>query len=581
MNVALKQYWVLLAGYLRPQRLRVVVLAVLIFGGIGLELLNPQILRYFIDTARAGGALSTLVVAAILFLGIALAQQLLAVAATYAGENVAWTATNLLRADLAAHCLRLDMSFHKSRTPGELIERIDGDVNALSNFFSQFAIGVVSNLVLLIGVLILLFREDWRVGAGLGIFAFVALFVLVRIRGFAVPYWDAVRDRDAAFFGFLSEQLAGTEDVRASGATGFVMRRFYEMLRAWLPVQIKAGLAGATIWSSTIGVFAIGNAVAFALGAYLYRAGTITIGTVYLIFYYTELLRRPIEQFRTQLQDLQKASASIGRIEALFNTRSKVVDGPGQLLPSGPLSVEFRDVSFGYDEDALVLQNVEFCLHPGKVLGLLGRTGSGKTTLARLLLRLYDPSRGEIRVGGVAIHAAHLHDLRRHVGIVTQDVQLFNATVRDNLAFFNRSISDERIIQSLDELGLGAWYRTLPNGLDTELESGGGGLSAGEAQLLAFVRLFLADPGLVILDEATARLDPATEELIEQAVGKLLRNRTGIIIAHRLPTVERADEILILEHGSIIEHGRREHLASDPTSHFVGLLRTGLHEVLA
>ena len=580
MNVALKQYRALLAGYLRPQRLRVVVLAVLIFGGIGLELLNPQILRYFIDTAKAGGALSTLVVAAILFLGIALAQQLLAVAATYAGENVAWTATNLLRADLAAHCLRLDMSFHKSRTPGELIERIDGDVNALSNFFSQFAIGVLSNLVLLIGVLILLFREDWRVGAGLGIFAFVALFVLVRIRGFAVPYWDAVRDRDAAFFGFLSEQLAGTEDVRASGATGFVMRRFYEMLRAWLPVQIKAGLAGATIWSSTIGVFAIGNAVAFALGAYLYRAGTITIGTVYLIFYYTELLRRPIEQFRTQLQDLQKASASIGRIEALFSTRSKVVDGPGESLPPGPLSVEFRDVSFGYDEDALVLQNIEFCLHPGKVLGLLGRTGSGKTTLARLLLRLYDPSRGEIRVGDVAIRATHLHDLRRHVGIVTQDVQLFNATVRDNLAFFNRSISDERIIQSLDELGLGSWYRTLPYGLDTELESGGGGLSAGEAQLLAFVRLFLADPGLVILDEATARLDPATEQLIEQAVGKLLRNRTGIIVAHRLPTVERADEILILEHGSILEHGRREHLASDPTSHFAGLLRTGLHEVL-
>jgi ABC-type multidrug transport system fused ATPase/permease subunit len=166
------------------------------------------------------------------------------------------------------------------------------------------------------------------------------------------------------------------------------------------------------------------------------------------------------------------------------------------------------------------------------------------------------------------------------VGIVTQDVQLFNATVRDNLAFFNRSISDERIIQSLDELGLGSWYRTLPHGLDTELESGGGGLSAGEAQLLAFVRLFLADPGLVILDEATARLDPATEQLIEQAVGKLLRNRTGIIIAHRLPTVERADEILILDQGAILEHGRREHLASDPTSHFAGLLRTGLHEVL-
>ncbi len=579
MQIPLRQYWALLAGYLKPQRPRVVVLAMLIFGGIGLQLVNPQILRYFIDTAKSGGALYDLVAAAALFLGVAIAQQLMTVAATYAGENVAWTATNLLRADLAAHCLRLDMSFHKARTPGELIERIDGDVNALSNFFSQFVIGLLSNFILLVGVLALLFHEDWRIGAGLGAFAVVGLLVLIRIRGFAVPYWDAVRERSAGFFGFLGEQLAGTEDVRASGATGFVMRRFYALLRAWLPVQIRAGLAGSTMWSSTIGVFAVGNAIAFALGAYLYRAGAITIGTVYLIFYYTELLRRPIEQFRNQLQDLQKASASIGRIQALFDARSKIVDGEGATLPAGPLSVEFQGVSFGYD-DELVLRDVIFHLRPGTVLGLLGRTGSGKTTLARLLLRLYDPCQGDVRVADVSVRSTRLHDLRRHVGMVTQDVQLFNATVRDNLAFFNPSISDDRIVEVLHNLGLGAWYSTLPRGLDTELEAGGG-LSAGEAQLLAFVRLFLADPGLVILDEATSRLDPATEQLIERAVGKLLHNRTGIIIAHRLPTVERADEILILDDGQILEHGRRAELAADPASHFAGLLRTGLHEVLA
>jgi ATP-binding cassette subfamily B protein len=334
------------------------------------------------------------------------------------------------------------------------------------------------------------------------------------------------------------------------------------------------------MWTSTVAVFAIGNALAFGLGAYLYRAGAITIGTVYLIFYYTELLRRPIEQLRSQLQDLQQASASIGRIEQLFSTRARIVDGPGAPLPQGALSVDFDDVSFGYD-DELVLQRITLRLRPGAVLGLLGRTGSGKTTFARLILRLYDPTRGQIRAGGVPIRDTRLGELRRRIGMVTQDVQLFNATVRDNLTFFNPAISDDRIMHALDELGMRPWLATLPNGLHTELESGGGGLSAGEAQLLALARIFLTDPGLVIMDEATSRLDPATERLIEHALDKLLRGRTAIIIAHRLPTVERADEILILEDGQILEHGARETLAADPDSHFARLLRTGLHEVLA
>ena len=163
--------------------------------------------------------------------------------------------------------------------------------------------------------------------------------------------------------------------------------------------------------------------------------------------------------------------------------------------------------------------------------------------------------------------------------MVTQDVQLFHATIRDNLTFFNRSIPDERILEVLADLGLSTWYHSLPNGLDTELGSDGEGLSAGEAQLLAFTRVFLADPGLVILDEASSRLDPATEQLIERAVSKLLAGRTGIIIAHRLATIGRTDEILIVENGHILEHQNRVELAADPTSHFYYLLQTGLEEV--
>jgi ABC-type multidrug transport system fused ATPase/permease subunit len=248
--------------------------------------------------------------------------------------------------------------------------------------------------------------------------------------------------------------------------------------------------------------------------------------------------------------------------------------------------VEFRDVTFAYEDDAsvgpgqVVLHNLTCRMASGEVLGLLGRTGSGKTTVTRLLLRLYDPTEGSITLGGVALRDAQLAALRGEIGMVTQDVQLFRGSIRDNLTFFERSIPDERIWQALEALGLVEWCKALPQGLETVIEGGGGGLSAGEAQLLAFTRVFLKDPGLVILDEASSRLDPATERLVERAVAGLLRGRTGIIIAHRLSTVEHVDTILILDHGEAVEHGARTKLVADPDSRFSHLLRTGVEEVL-
>jgi ABC-type multidrug transport system fused ATPase/permease subunit len=215
------------------------------------------------------------------------------------------------------------------------------------------------------------------------------------------------------------------------------------------------------------------------------------------------------------------------------------------------------------------------------VLGVLGRTGSGKTTMTRLLFRLYDPHAGAVRLGNVDIREAGLADVRGHVGMVTQEVQLFNASVRDNLTLFNRRIADEAIVRALREIGLWEWFQSLPDGLDTVLGAAGGGLSAGQAQLLALTRVFLRDPGLVILDEASSRLDPATERLLERAIDRLFANRTGIVIAHRLSTVQRADDILILDHGRVAEYGQRAQLAANPNSRFAQLLRTGLEEVRA
>lgn len=591
--VLLKPYRDLLSTYLKPHRRQVAALAALLLGGIGLSLVSPQIVRYFIDTAQAGGAPRTLALAATLFLLVALLAQVVAVAETYAAENLGWTATNALRADLARHCLELDLSFHNAHTPGELIERIDGDVTILANFFSRFVLQVVGSLLLLAGVLVLLCREDWRIGLVLLAFSVVALAVMNRVRGAGARYSLATRAASADLFGFLEERLAGLADIHSAGAQEYVMRRSSRHLRALFERGRAAMLLGGLLGGATVAIFTLGSALALALGALSYRAGALSIGAVYLIFQYTAMLRQPLDQLTRQARDFQQASAGIARVRQLYDTRRTILDGPGAALPPGPLAVEFAAVSFRYipyaspgtdgarDATEPVLREVSFHLPPGKVLGLLGRTGSGKTTLSRLLLRLYDADVGAIRLGGVDVRQLRLADLRRRVGLVTQEVQLFRGTVRDNLALFDRGIADDRIVAVLGDLGLAAWYLALPSGLDSELASGGGGLSAGEAQLLAFARVFLRDPDLVILDEASSRLDPVTERLLERAVDTLLAGRTGIVIAHRLATVARADEIMILDGGHAVEYGPRERLASDPASRFAHLLRFGIEEVLA
>ncbi len=573
-------YRALLKTYLRPQWTKVALMGILLLISIALQLINPQLLGSFIDIAIHGGSYHTLLAIGGLFVGIALANQAITVGATYMSELVAWTATNWLRRDLVAHCLNLDMTFHQAYTPGALIERIDGDADTLANFFSQIIIYLVGNMLLLLGIVAFLFRIDWRLGATMVLFICLAMGILVVIHKYAVPRWVANRQKSAEFFGFLGEHLEGTEEIRANGANSYVMSRFFLFLRKWLPITRASAVAGFSTWTTIVTIFALGNAVAFIIGAYLLSIHSISLGTVYLIFYYTNLIVQPIEQIRDQLQELQAAAAGIERIQQLLHIQSALADGIGEQVPSGPLAVAFQHVTFAYPSTDPVLRDITLHLAPGRVLGLLGRTGSGKTTLVRLLLRFYDPQEGEISMGNVPLKAAHLRDIRQRVGMVSQDVQLFRGSVRDNLTFFDPSVADTDIIAALKEVGLTRWFEALPQGLNSEVGAGGAGLSAGESQLLACARVFLTNPGLVILDEASSRLDLKTEQIMEQAMRKLLLGRTAIIIAHRLSTVQYADEILVLQDGHILEHGLQAALRSDPTSHYAHLLEMGLQEVL-
>jgi len=582
VKTSLSRYADLFGRYLGPHRGKAIGLTLLLLGSISLQLLNPQIVRGFIDAAQAQADASQLAKAALAYLGIGLATQGLSLAITYLSNDVGWLATNELRSDLMRHCLYLDMPFHKAHTPGQMIERLDGDVLSLANFFSQFVVRLLGSAVMLVGVLAALFLEDWRVGAGLSLFALVALLLLNHVRGYAVSASAEEREVNAQLFGFIEERLTGLDDIRANGAGAYAMRRFHQVLGEFTRRTTNAQLRRSVIWMLSMGLFGVGRVLALALGAALFLSGAFSIGTVYLISYYMTMLFRPIEELTQQLQDLQRAVAGLGRVGELLDTRPVVLDGPGAPLPPGPLELAFEDVSFIYEDgDEPVLTDLSFQLAPGRKMGLLGRTGCGKTTLSRLLFRLYDPTAGTVRLAGQPLTDLKLEELRRRVGIVTQEVQLFEGTVRDNLTLFDDAVPDERLRFIISELGLTQWYAALPDGLDTKLGAGGRGLSAGESQLLALARVFLRDPGLIVLDEPSSRLDPATEGMLERGIERLLRGRTAVVIAHRLATVRRVDEIMIMENGRVLERGERTALASDPASRFSYLLRTGMEESFA
>jgi len=588
MAQPMRNSWQLLRRYLDPQRAAVLLMCVLLVASIVLQLLGPQIASRFIDAARSGAEVAVLLRVALLFLAVSLVQQGMSVLATYWSQRVAWTATNALRADLAAHLLHLDIGFHTARTPGEMIERVDGDVNALAGFLSSFVVQLIGNVVLLLGILVTLFLADTQLGLAFSLFSLLALGMLSWIRKFATPHLTNDRQQSSRFYGYIGEVLTATEDLRANGATSYALWRFFKHLQQWLPIRRRAWLWAQSMMMAAIAVFAVATALAYALGGFLYQVGAISLGTVYLVLAYAALLEQPIETIRTQIQDLQRADASMVRVRELLDMRPALEDG-SESPPSGALSVEFRGVHFGYGptsapgsgrwQGVMVLNAVSFHLEAGRVLGLLGRTGSGKTTIARLLFRLYDPVEGEVCVGGLTLRRAKVDTLRQRVGMVTQDVQLFEASLRDNLTFFDSRVSDQHLVSVLETLGLQPWFQRLPEGLDTVIS--GLRLSAGEAQLVALARVFLNDPGLVILDEASSRLDPATELLLERALDRLLRGRTAIIIAHRLATIDRADDILLLEDGHVLESGPRASLAADPSSRYATVRRTGLGEVLA
>ena len=583
MNYPFREMVSLLTEILNTRRRSIVALSLLLFAHIGLQLASPQAIRRFVDAAQEAAATSVLVSAALFFIVVVLAERVAGILVTFNSQKLGWSATNALRSRLLQHLLGLDMAFHHDHQPGELLQRVDGDVTRLSNFFSNLVLQIVGGVLLTFGVLVLLAREDWRIAAPMSVFVVVYVLIHFWDQRWSVPQWRKERSNAAELTGFVEERMAGVRDIRSAGAIAYTMARFYQVLRRWQWQAWRAELITDLGWGFSATFFGAGTALAMAIGAYLYLTGAITLGAVYLIVHYMTLINEPLNRIARQMEDLQRVRVSVERIRALLDVKPRIVDGPGMDFPDSVApGVSYNQIAFAYQPGTPVLTDISFSLEPGEVLGVLGRTGSGKSTIARLLYRLYDVDQGTIHIHGKDIRTARVDELRQAVGVVTQEVQLFQATVRENLTLFDDRITDQRVREALQTLRLEPWIDGLPDGLETELGSANDpGLSAGEAQLLALARVYLKQPAIVILDEASSRLDPETERLLEGSLDRLLRGRTAIIIAHRLSTLQRADKLLVLEQGSIVEYGKRDELAADPESLFSGLQRSGLEEVMA
>jgi ATP-binding cassette, subfamily B, multidrug efflux pump len=554
----MRRFW----AFISPYRLRLVlaVLAVLAFAASQIAI--PLILRTVIDDALAEGAEGQrlLTLGVLVFFGIVTVNFLAnLVQETLVGRIAERLLIDLRRA-MFAHLQRVSLSFMDKTEVGRLMSRLQGDVQALQEFLetSVFAIG---DFVLLAGITVVLLVLDWRLG--LLTLSVVPILVVVRVAWLPGARRAFLRARvtSSTLNGALAEGIHGVRTVQGMGREAVNLRLFEEKVEDNLEAQLRG------TWLAQMMVPIVDTLTGAAMGIVVVAGGVavledrLDLGVMVAFLFYVQRFFDPIRSLTMQYSIMQRAMASGQRIFEVLDVPIEVRDKPDALDPAGiDGSVEFRNVTFGYVPGMPILKNVSFRVEPGETVALVGPTGSGKTSTMALVHRFYDVWSGQVLVGGDDVRDLTQASLGRHIAMVLQEPFLFTGTVLENIRYASDHATRDQVIAAAKAVGAHDFIMRLPERYETQLEQRGGNLSLGQRQLISFARALVADAKILVLDEATASVDSYTERLIQMALARLLADRTGLVIAHRLATVRNADRIIVLQDGRVIEIGTHAEL---------------------
>jgi ATP-binding cassette, subfamily B, bacterial len=466
-----------------------------------------------------------------------------------------------LRTRAFDHIHALSMAHHTEEQRGALVSRVTSDVETLGQFFRWGGLAWIINLALMLAALGTMAVYDWRLATVATVAVLPLALVLRLVQRRLVAAWDAVRTRVGEMLAAVSESIMGAAVIRAYGVQPAAQRRVEAAVERRRKAEIRAGTLGALVFPSGELFAVVATGAVLLTGMALGPAGGLTVGKLVAFAFLVSIFLEPVAEFTEILDMTQQAVAGWNKVLDVLDTPVEVIEPkPGQRLPHQALDIELDHVWFAYHGGPPALREVSVRIAAGTRVALVGATGSGKTTLAKLLIRLADPTGGAIRVAGLDLREVSLGSLRSSLVMVPQDGFLFDTTVAENVRLGRPGATDRSVRAAVDALGLGAWVDGLPDGLGTRVGERGEHLSVGERQLVALARGYLADPGCLILDEATSAVDPATEVRLRLAIERLTAGRTAVTIAHRLATAEHADLVLVLEHGRLVERGTHAEL---------------------